>query len=116
MKDYTNQPAKTIYVVQSAYFTIDLLLAFYDNPRPSAMVAAIYIMLMLCVWYSQIVDQFVQTKWPFQLFILAIYGFSLWASVQLWQTKAIGTILYLPLLISIGISQMIILVRMYKDV
>ena len=115
MRDYTNQPVKAIYVIQSIYFTADLALAFYDNPKPSGMVAIIYIMLMLCVWYSSVVDQFVERKWPFQLFILAIYGIGLYASVQLWQTKAIGTILYLPLLISIGISEIIILIQMCKE-
>lgn len=104
-----------IYIIQAIYFTIDLMLAFYDNPRPPATIAILYILVMLCVWYSHIVEQFAKTKWPFQLFVLAIYGVGLCESVQLWQGKFIGTIVYLPLLISIGISQIILLVKIAHE-
>lgn len=104
-----------IYIIQAVYYTIDLMLAFYDKLRPPATIAIIYILVMLCVWYSYIIDRFVKKKWPFQLFVLVIYGIGLCASVQLWQSKLIGTLLYLPLLISIGISQIILLVQIYRE-
>ena len=117
MKDYSDKNAtKMIYVIQSIYFTADIAFAFFDKSKPPAMIAIIYILLMLCVWYSSIVDRFVQRKWPFRLFVFVIYGIGLYASVQLWQTKTIGTMTYFPLLLSIGVSQMIILIKMYKDV
>lgn len=104
-----------IYIIQTVYYTIDFILAFYNNPRPSAIIAMLYIFVLLCVWYSHIIDQFAKTKWPFQLFVLAMFGVALHSSVQLWQTGIIGTIAYLPLLISIGISQIIIVVQIGKE-
>lgn len=104
-----------IYIIQAAYYTMDFMLAFYGKSRPPATIAMIYLFVILCVWYSHIIDQFVETKWPFQLFVLAMFGFGLYSSVELWQTGIIGTIAYLPLLISIGISQIIILVQIGKD-
>lgn len=104
-----------IYIIQAAYYTMDLMLAFYGKSRPPATIAMIYIFVILCVWYSHIIDQFDETKWPFQLFILAMFGVGIYSIVQLWQTGTIGTIVYLPLLISIGISQIIILVQIGKE-
>ena len=104
-----------IYIIQAVYYTIDLILAFCAESRPPATIAMIYIFALLCVWYSHVVNQSAKTKWPFQLFLLAMFGVGLWSIVQLWQTNTIGTIAYLPLLISIGISQIIILVQIGKD-
>lgn len=104
-----------IYIIQAAYYTIDLILAFCAESRPPATLAMIYIFMIICVWYSYIINQCAKTKWPFQLFILAMFGVGIWSIVQLWQADTIGTIAYLPLLISIGISQIIIVVQIGEE-